>query len=114
MQRIKSAENPGALAMIGMNNEIVRRAMRALGFAAARRMIRQQDGSAAVEFGLVAAPFLALVFAIIETSIVFFAGQALETAAADSARLIMTGQAQNAGYDQVKFKQAVCTKIYGL
>ena len=114
MQRIKSAENPGALAMIGMNNEIVRRAMRALGFAAARRMIRQQDGSAAVEFGLVAAPFLAMVFAIIETSIVFFAGQALETAAADSARLIMTGQAQNAGYDQVKFKQAVCTKIYGL
>ena len=55
-----------------------------------------------------------MVFAIIETAIVFFAGQALETAAADSARLIMTGQAQNAGYDQTKFKQAVCGKIYGL
>ena len=38
----------------------------------------------------------------------------LETAAADSARLIMTGQAQNAGYDKVKFKEAVCGKIYGL
>src|SRR5262245_22842825 len=49
-----------------------------------------------------------------ETAIVFFAGQALETAAADSARLIMTGQAQNAGYDQAKFKEAVCGKIYGL
>lgn len=80
----------------------------------ARRFARRKDGSAAVEFGLIAAPFLAMVFAIMETAIIFFAGQALETAAADSARLILTGQAQNAGYDQAKFKQAVCSKIYGL
>ena len=38
----------------------------------------------------------ALMFAIMETAIVFFAGQTLETAVADSARLIMTGQAQSA------------------
>ena len=62
-----------------------------------RRLVRQQDGAAAVEFGLVAAPFLALVFAIMETAVVFFAGQALETAVADSSRLIMTGQAQTPG-----------------
>jgi Flp pilus assembly protein TadG len=87
---------------------------RFLGCNAARRLLRQQDGAAAVELALVAAPFLALVFAIIETAIVFFAGQALETAAADSARLIMTGQAQTQGFDQAKYKQAVCAKIYGL
>jgi Flp pilus assembly protein TadG len=81
---------------------------------AARRFARRQDGAAAVEFGLVAAPFLALLFAIMETAIVFFSGQALETAVADSARLIMTGQAQTAGYDQSTFKSAVCAKIYGL
>ena len=80
----------------------------------ARRLLRQQDGAAAIEFGLVAAPFLALVFAIMESAIVFFAGQALETAAADSARLIMTGQAQTQGFDQGAFKNAVCGKIYGL
>ena len=79
-----------------------------------RRLVRQQDGSAAVEFGLVAAPFLALVFAIMETAIVFFAGQALETAVADSSRLIMTGQAQTQGFNQAAFKNAVCAKIYGL
>lgn len=79
-----------------------------------RRLLRQEDGAAAVEFALVAAPFLALMFAIVETAIVFFAGQALETAANDSARLIMTGQAQTSGMDQAKFKQAVCGKIYGL
>ena len=41
-----------------------------------------------VEFGLVAVPFLGLTFAILETALVFFAGQTLETAVADSARLI--------------------------
>jgi len=85
-----------------------------LTWAAPRRLLRQQDGATSVEFGLVAAPFLAMVFAIIETAVVFFAGQALETAAADSARLIMTGQAQTQGFDQGKFKDAVCAKIYGL
>ena len=81
---------------------------------AARRMLREQSGAAAVEFAMVAAPFLALVFAILETAIVFFAGQTLESAAADSARLIMTGQAQTQRFDQAKFKQAVCAKIYAL
>jgi Flp pilus assembly protein TadG len=79
-----------------------------------RGLVRKQDGSAAVEFGMVAAPFLLLVFAIMETAIVFFAGQALETAVADSARLIMTGQAQTQGFNQAAFKNAVCAKIYGL
>jgi Flp pilus assembly protein TadG len=80
----------------------------------ARRLIKQQDGAAAVEFAMVAAPFLALVFAIMETAVVFFAGQVLETAVADSARLIMTGQAQTQGMSQTAFKNAVCAKIYGL
>jgi len=79
-----------------------------------RRLARQQDGSAAVEFGLVAMPFLALVFAIIETALVFFANQVLETAAADASRLIMTGQAQMQGLTKDTFKSQVCTKIYGL
>ncbi len=83
-------------------------------WAVARRFIRHQDGTSTVEFAMLAAPFLAMMFAIIETAVVFFAGQALETAGADSARLIMTGQAQTQGFDQAKFKQAVCAKIYGL
>jgi Flp pilus assembly protein TadG len=82
--------------------------------SAAAKLLHARDGAAAVEFGLVAAPFLALVFAIIETAIVFFAGQALETAVADSSRLIMTGQAQTQSFDASAFKNAVCAKIYGL
>jgi Flp pilus assembly protein TadG len=79
-----------------------------------RRFSRKNDGAVAVEFALVAAPFLALVFAIIETAVVFFAGQALETAVGDTSRLIMTGQAQTAGYTQQQFKDQVCARIYGL
>jgi Flp pilus assembly protein TadG len=78
------------------------------------RLLRQQDGAAAVEFGLVAAPFLALLFAIMETALIFFSGQTLETALADSSRLIMTGQAQSQSLTQATFKNAVCAKIYGL
>src|SRR4029078_9193878 len=87
---------------------------RPLKWAIVRRFIRQQDGATAVEFAMVAAPLLAMMVAIIETALVFFAGQALETAGADSARLIMTGQAQTQGYDQAKVKEAVCAKVYSV
>jgi len=79
-----------------------------------RRFVRKQNASAAVEFALVAAPFLALTFAILETAFVFFAGQTLEAAAADAARLIMTGQAQTAGYSQQNYKDQVCARVAGL
>jgi Flp pilus assembly protein TadG len=79
-----------------------------------RRLVRREDGSTAVEFGLLALPFFGLMFAIIETALVFFAGQTLETATADAARLIMTGQAQTQTFDKAKFKESVCARIYGL
>ena len=78
---------------------------------ALRRFRRNRRGSAAVEFALVAPVFFALLFAIIETAIVFFAGQVLETVTQDSARMIMTGQAQTGGYTQAQFKTYVCGKI---
>src|SRR5215213_2076692 len=79
-----------------------------------RRFGRAKDGAAAVEFAIVAAPFLALMFAIMETALIFFASQTLETAVADSARLIMTGQAQTQNYDATAFKTQVCNRIKGL
>jgi Flp pilus assembly protein TadG len=76
-----------------------------------RRFRRNRRGSAAVEFALVAPVFFALLFAIIETAIVFFAGQALESVTQDSAREILIGKAQTAAYDQVAFKNTVCARI---
>ena len=72
-----------------------------------RRFRRNRGGSAAVEFALVAPVFFALLFAIIETALVFFAGQVLETITQDSARKIMTGQAQTANYSKEQFKENV-------
>lgn len=100
--------------MIGyMRARLIGAMKRPFAFPVARRLLRQQDGSAAVEFSLVAVPFFALIFAIMETALVFFAGQMLETAGADSARLIMTGQAQSKGLNKDTFKDAVCDKVKG-
>ncbi len=82
--------------------------------APARRFRRNQKGAATVEFLLIFVPFVAFLFAIIETAIVFFAGQVLETAVADSARLILTGQAQSGGFNQASFKNAVCARVSAL
>ena len=79
-----------------------------------RRFIRNRRATTSIEFGLLAAPFMALSFAILQTAIIFFAGQALETAAATSARLILTGQAQTQGWSAAQFKQQVCDSITGL
>jgi Flp pilus assembly protein TadG len=89
-------------------------AQRILPYRLARRFVRQQDGVAAGEFAMGAVPFLALTFAILETALVFFAGQTLETAVTDAGRLIMTGQAQTQGWSKDDFKNAVCNHIYGL
>jgi Flp pilus assembly protein TadG len=73
-----------------------------------------ENGATAVEFGIVAVPFIALMFAILETAIVFFAGQLLETAVGDTARVIRTGQAQEDGMSDTEFKTAVCSLMFSL
>jgi len=98
--------------MIGyMRARLIGAMKRPFAFPVAHRLLRQQDGTAAIEFGLVAVPFFALIFAILETALVFFVGQMLETAGADSARLIMTGQAQAKGLNKDTFKEPVCDKV---
>ena len=93
-----------------------------------RRFRRNRSASAAVEFALVAPVFFALLFAIIETALMFFASQVLETITQDSARVLMTGQAQSgqvgtcadpvsgtpAACTQATFKNYVCSQIPGL
>jgi Flp pilus assembly protein TadG len=77
-----------------------------------RRLVRNQSGAAAVEFSFVAIPFFMLMFAILETSLVFFAGQTMQTAVTDAARMIMTGQANK--FEPEAFKTEVCNRIQGM
>lgn len=75
---------------------------------------RREDGGAALEFAIVAAPAIALTLAILQTALAYFAGQILETAVADSSRLILTGQAQTNNWSQSTFQSKVCADIAAL
>ncbi len=83
--------------------------------------VRNRDGATAIEFSLVALPFFALLFAIIETAIIFWSSQVLETAVADASRKIYTGQFQseNSGMTDPqliaeKFREEVCARVVAL
>lgn len=75
------------------------------------RFVRQPSGATAVEFGLIAVPFFFLKMAIIETAMVFWAGQMLETGVSDAGRQIRTGQVQSQGIDEAGFRGLMCTEI---
>lgn len=75
------------------------------------RFGRDRKGVSAVEFALVATPFFALLFAILETALVFLASQLMETSVADAARLVRTGQAQMQGFEAADFKAEVCGSL---
>jgi Flp pilus assembly protein TadG len=80
-----------------------------------RRFGRNSRASAAVEFALIAPVFFALLFAVIETAIMFFASQVLESVAQDAARQILTGQTQALGYTSAQFTtHVVCNQAQPL
>lgn len=74
-----------------------------------RKWLRNEEGAAAIEFALLAIPFFYLVFAIIEASLMFTSASLLEGATSSAARLVRTGQIQQAGGDQeAAFRDALC------
>jgi Flp pilus assembly protein TadG len=75
------------------------------------RRLRSESGSVVVEFALIAPLFLALLVAVIETALVFFSQQVLQTAVTQSARQIMTGQAQTQNMTAGQFQKAVCGNL---
>jgi Flp pilus assembly protein TadG len=75
------------------------------------RFCRNESGAAAVDFAMVLLPFLAVLMAIIESAVVLLAGQVLQTATTNSARMILTGQAQNASWGASQFQNSVCANL---
>jgi Flp pilus assembly protein TadG len=75
------------------------------------RFRRNRRGSAAVDFALVAPLFFCVLFAILEGAILFFAGQLLENATQETARLILTHEAQDVKMDEDTFKGKLCERI---
>lgn len=97
------------LAAFLSRNPVVRRSQAAIG-----RFLHCERGAPAVEFALVAAPFVGLMIAILQVGLVYFAQEALESAVEQTARLVLTGQAASAGMTQSQFASALCNNSPGL
>lgn len=91
------------------------------GRALFRRFWRDRRGVTAIEFGMVATPFLALLFAIIETALTLWTTQVLDTGVTNASRRVYTGQFQqdNAAETNMavlaqKFRDEVCKHVVAL
>ena len=74
-----------------------------------------QRGTAAIEFAMIATPFLMLLFGLFEIMMIFFVQTTLESAISEEARKIKTGQANaGAGMTAATFKAGICTRMVGL
>ncbi len=75
------------------------------------RLFKTDDrGSVAVEFALVSLPFFAILFALIETTLIFFASVGMEGAMEEAARLLRTGVSQSSGMTAEQFKNEICSR----
>lgn len=75
------------------------------------RLLAAREGSAAVEFGMVALPFLMMMFAILELGLVFVTDSVLENATLETGRLIRTGQASAQNMTAAQFKTSLCGRM---
>ena len=72
---------------------------------------RSRDGSAAIEFALLAIPYFMVVFAIIETFVAFAGEELLSNAVDTMSRKMRTGQITPANTDVTAFRTALCNEI---
>lgn len=80
--------------------------------AALARFARARQGATAVEFAIVALPFMILLFGIIELGTVFLVSATLDNATDRAARMIRTGEFQTSGNVSINdFKALVCQRM---
>ena len=102
----------GSRSFGGARTKTGRKGLRRWGIL--KRFAQARRGATAVEFAIVAAPFFATLYAIIQVSILYFAESMLETGVAEAARLIRTGQVQAASMDASAIRTVVCNHVYGI
>lgn len=76
-----------------------------------RSILTNRKGSAAIEFALLALPFLAVIFSIIEIALMFFIDSALDSALHKTVRKIRTGTALSQAWDMNAFKTELCKNL---
>jgi Flp pilus assembly protein TadG len=83
----------------------------ALSPSLARRFSNERKGSVAIEFGILAIPFIALIFAILESCLSFATQQLIANAADRISRDVRTGRLRAADLSGVKLHNLVCNGI---
>lgn len=78
-----------------------------------RRFQRDQKGTVAIEFAIVALPLLLTIFVILECAVQYFVASGLSIALQKTGRQIRTGQAIEKALDREAFKAAVCDQLGG-
>jgi Flp pilus assembly protein TadG len=73
------------------------------------KLCRDRRGNAAVEFALVALPFLILAFGIIEIGCIFWGNYELDNLTTGAARIVRTGQAQSGKLTQAQMVSQICS-----
>ena len=76
-----------------------------------QQFCRREEGATAVEFALVAFPFIALLLVIFESAMVMFTDISLQNGVTAASRLIRTGQVQTQGMSQTAFKKIICDNV---
>jgi Flp pilus assembly protein TadG len=108
--------------MVGYSNHVmhvskIRRAILQRGQPGMAALLRDESGTAILEFAFVAPAFIALLTGIFYVALAFLSQQGLETAVEGAGRLFQTGLAQtatvggNKGMSAADFKNAVCNGV---
>jgi Flp pilus assembly protein TadG len=74
-------------------------------------MYRDCRGATAIEFGIVALPFLMFIVGIVGVGLYFFTTFSLEHGVERASRSLRTGQAQQTGITPDQFKTSVCSYL---
>lgn len=76
-----------------------------------RSLKRDREGSAAIEFAILALPFFVVIFAIAEIAIMYFVDSGLDAALHKAVRQVRVGVAKSGAWDAKKFKDVVCSEL---
>lgn len=80
-------------------------------FSRSRNLCFAREGSVSIEFAILAMPFIALMFAIIETSLSFGTQQLLASAVDRVSREVRTGRSGMDNLSDGKLHSLICSKI---
>lgn len=75
------------------------------------RLFVDRDGTAAIEFAIVAPVFLALMFSLFEVGWFFYTNSIVDASVSDAARLVETGQIQKSTGTDAEKKQAIFNAV---